>query len=201
MTQAGPGQKAEGENQAGQGIEATKTLTTKTGKIRHEVRVDLLGNKSDIWWDAANQIQDSSNGNSPIISTGGLLDGSYVDYSKSDFPAFDWVSKANFVGMRTVLGKKCWVFTENRLGISEESKEIVQKQGNYSPKQYEFPITAYIDADTRLPVLLAWGQESIRVTFLPPPQAMQTLPASIAKAESKVKETQQAMRSPHPKPF
>ena len=190
-----------GQNAAARPVETLKTLVTKTDKIRHEATVDASGHKADTWWDGPNQISNSPEWKQAIISTKSLFDGSYVDYSKTDFPDFEWVSQANFVGTKSVEGKKCWVFSEKRSSISEESKAMLEKEGNFNPQQYQFQITAYVDSETQLPVMLAFGEDSVKYIFQPPPAEMLSLPADIKKALINVTEGQQALRRPPPKPF
>lgn len=104
-------------------------------------------------------------------------------YQVSDFPEFRWVSKHNYVGTVELEQRPCLVFQ----GVDFSKKLAdwrVDQPGGEKPVSKpvaEKMMTAWIDAETRLPVQWALGNEVRKVIFTPPPSGMLTVPEKIAE--------------------
>jgi hypothetical protein len=115
-----------------------------------------------------------------------------VDYNTSDFSGFDWVGEQNFVGEKKVNGRPCLVFQDkvvtvepsqlemikstidrdfNWMGqIDENGRSISGTQASaparriFNIEDYKTQVTAYIDAETRLPIALVYASPQGAVT-------------------------------------
>ena len=93
------------------------------------------------------------------------------DYSNQDFAGFDWISAQNFIGNKTVNGKKCLVFEDRVVTVNKAELDAIvsdigrdfswarTKDGKpriFNRDDYKTSVTAYIDDETRLPVSLVY---------------------------------------------
>jgi hypothetical protein len=120
-----------------------RTLVRKTGAIRYEITAYVDGRRTEKWCQGDFQAAVIPGEANPIVTVRGAnaVGGGFTDYSKSDFPGFEWISKRNYIGVQTMEGVSCIVFHEGSKGGGDAPSTA---GGN----------TAYIAADTRLPVLL-----------------------------------------------
>ena len=158
---------------------------TKTGPVRCLVTVDSDGHRSEVWCNKELQITCMSGWNYPWIT--GVNDSRNpfrVDFSRSDFNECEWISASTFKGIQKFQGKDCLVF-----GQSADSDPT------------HFTTAAYIDLETRLPVMAVAGGEIVSYQFGPPPQAMLEFPANIRAAiQAQAKEIKHLTSMP-PRPY
>jgi len=143
-------------------------MTTKTGKILLRQTYD---DRKRIWntWcigDLNVQTTLSPDGKNWVVQTPNadphVHTPNYVDYSKSDFPDFAWISKNNYAGIKEMGGKKCIVFTASIKMNSDDPMPTL--------------LAAYIDLDTRYPVAFIQGGEFHSYEFKQPPKDTLPLP-------------------------
>lgn len=152
-------------------------ITTGEGATVDTWRVQdrlIRGVNNRAWVDASNA--------TPNIDRG--------DYATSDFAGFDWISTSNFVGEKTVEGRKCLVFKDRiitqdpgeinimktmakRMRDDWNAAKIIAGQNGqrftepepaaFNVDQYKGEVTAYIDEETRLPVALVYpiGKQNV----------------------------------------
>ena len=144
------------------------TVVTKTQSLRHEETSAGAEPKMQKW--CVPDMQVTIDGSTaPVVSLpGNAADSDYVDYSKTDFPGFEWISNRNFTGARKVLGQDCLIF---------EDQPVAKKKGSGEP----VPSTAVaaINSATRLPVSLQTGEETQTYEFGLAPTAMLALPPDV----------------------
>lgn len=173
-------------------VEIRVTLT-KTGPIRKEEEADGNGHTMVKWYTGAMQITMKSGWTTPVLSSAATnpFDSLLTDYSKTDFPGFEWISEQNFVGIKNVAGHNCLIFKDKASLVSADElrirKEIalLSAGGNASttlkidPEQFQKEAVACIDVETRLPVALQRVDETRLYQFQTPPQEMLALPKEL----------------------
>lgn len=157
-------------------VEIQALFVTKSGKIYREERHYTDGSRIELWRIGAMQISEKPDTGEVVIfepseSMLGLLDPeAYTEYSKTDFPGLDWISKRNYVGIQKVGTVDCLTFSA--------SKEIDRGEGAKGPP-VRSTIVAWIDRETRLPVCIQSGGRKVVFTFVKPPQTTLALPPKL----------------------
>jgi hypothetical protein len=77
-----------------------------------------------------------------VSATGADSGFSETDYSKTDFPGFDWISEKNYVGARTVGDRQYFVFRDKVVTLDPQDIEALEKAAgqaiaNWQDKQLE----------------------------------------------------------------
>ncbi|XHR27152.1 MAG: hypothetical protein ACFUZC_14495 [Chthoniobacteraceae bacterium] len=131
----------------------------------------------------------------------------YTDYSQTDFPGMEWVSEKNYVRSLKYMGRDCLVFQDTlSLYTAEELKELQKdrngkKRASFNPADYQIPVLAYVDSQTRLPVLLQRGSELRVYRFAAPPAAMLKPPAEVLQNIKKKTEQDKELSTMPSRPF
>jgi len=159
---------------------ASKVAVTKTDEIIREETLDekgqtwsawcLPGLQITVWPDGKSwfvqQAQANRDPNVPVAM--------FTDYSKSDFPGFEWISEKNYTGIQKVGSKTCLVFRDvSALMSPEELKQMSPGDEGSNPT---ISVVASIDVETRLPVALTRGNEAHTYEFIAPPEQKLTFP-------------------------
>jgi len=127
---------------------------TRTKPIWHVVRVDTLGNKIEQWSNGTDVFCVASGLPEPMLDTHDVYSG-FPDYTVIDFPDMGWVSLQTYQGVQPKGGRPCLVFAKDDM-------------------------TAWVDAESRLPVQWQKGGETRTFRQLPPPTERLELPSKIA---------------------
>jgi hypothetical protein len=131
----------------------------------------------------------------------------YTDYSLTDFPGMEWVSAKNYVHSLQYMGRDCLVFQDIlSLYTAEELREIQKdrngkKRASFNPADYQIPVLAYVDSQTRLPVMLQRGSELRVYRFEAPPGAMLKPPAEVLQNIKKRIEKDKELSTMPARPF
>jgi hypothetical protein len=183
--------------------ETPKLSVTKTGKVYHVRLVDGQKQIWDVWSDGTVTAAEPRKGeNAEFVAPPGDRDSInplYVNFSKSDFDGFNWISTTNFQGIRKVMGRQCLVFSDKVVTGTLSSDPHAK-----SPSSPEFTydnMVACVDAETRLPVVLTNANGITTYKFLTPPGAMQTLPQSIIALVEKQRQLSKSLARKPGKPF
>lgn len=180
-------------SQSGQRRMDTLLVITKTKDIMYEQTVDAWGGKKEKWCAGALQYSFLPGSNRwTAFDRGAFVKNSangayYSDYSSTDFPEAAWVSAKNYVDIVKYSGRDCLFFKDILILFSkDELKEINEERA----KAHQSPLTAddcivavaaYVDLETRLPVMCQRGDEVRLFKFMAPPQAMLVLPPEVQK--------------------
>lgn len=117
----------------------------------------------DKWCLGDLQITKMPNAQFPVISTAEEPDPFHMNFSRTDFPGFEWISPKNFVEVREVGGVACMIFRD-RLTVSPE---------------LSLEAEAAINLETRLPVSLQLGEGLTTFRHETPSFATLTPPADV----------------------
>ena len=194
-------------------VRIRQILCIRTGAMAYEMITDEAGKKTEKWF--ANGEQYIRKSGSSDFSSAGTKDFYNVNYeyhSPTGFPGFGWISKNKFVGIQKVLDRECLVFTDQQqelalsdpdlFAIFNDRKEhpIVKDRENHEMPIHVVNVTACIDLETRLPVLLQIGGETRTFTFLDAPTTPVVLPPELAQQlEQRQKVMEPLTRAaPHP---
>jgi hypothetical protein len=156
-----------------------RTRVRKTGPIRYEITLNADGHRYEKWCRGnlqANVIPGVDNPEVSMGSSASYGNAGFTDYTKSDFPGFDWISKGNYVGTQTMEGVRCIVFHSGPTGGAATSPVGAPAPNAKIPTTGK---TAYITADRRLPVLLDVNGDITFYQFEAPPTAPLALPANV----------------------
>lgn len=122
----------------------------------------------------------------------------FMDFSKSDFQGFEWISEKNFVGIRDVLGRKCLVFRDT---IKRTAPGMQSDDPDPASASFENGVVASVDLETRLPVTLVNENGLFVYQFYDAPTAMQTLPGNVQAVVDQQKLAAQAVARRPSRPF
>ena len=166
---AGPGAAAASSSPA---ANQRQISVTKTGTTYHREEITGTGTEIEQWWMDGFQLTGKAGG--PYSFSDGN-DGSIdqIDYQISDFPELDWIGADCYVGIASVAGVKCFFFTKQ---IQPESRAMLMRMpaGEGGPR---VEASAWLDAQTGLPVQTSVGGWRATYRFLPPPSATLDFPA------------------------
>jgi hypothetical protein len=157
-----------------------RTLVTITGPTRREINADTSGQKMEIWYTGGAEATFYPGQKDPTITLQGAnvdARGISNDYSKSDFPGFEWITRHNYTGVQMMLGIPCIVFHDGPVDVVAANAPV-----NPNPPIPQSGSTAYIAADSRLPVLLQTDGGFTMYQWEQPPSSPLTLPAAIQDA-------------------
>ena len=153
------------------------TTVVKTKSLRFEQTMLSGGAKIQKWFVPDMQIT-LRGASAPVVTLSGVTRNNYyVDYSKSDFLGFEWISPQNFTGITKVSGQDCLVFKD---------KVKVDPESSTAPRA---AAVACIALDSRLPVALQLDQEVRTYQFGAPPTDMLELPQDVALVVEKWRKT------------
>ena len=160
-----------------------RMLVIKSGQIRHEISVTGDGHRSEKWCEGDLQATVFPGERNPSItsrSTTSGGNGGFTDYSKSDFPGFDWISARKYTGTQTMEGVPCIVFHDGP--ADNGALPSGTPDPNAPPPVPKTGRTAYIAADSRLPVLLQVDGVTTFYQFEAPPATPLSLPPNVQVA-------------------
>lgn len=180
------------------------TRVRKTGSIRYETTATADGRRYQKWCTENLQATIIPGVKDPQIAMSwGAAKGNvgYTDYSKSDFSGFNWISKSNYIGTQVMAGVPCIVFhtgpadddtaiTSGTATSNPSAPAAIPKKGN----------TAYIAADSRLPVLIVDNGAITFYQFEAPPSTPLALPPNIQSAFDTVMTRLRQAAAPPPPP-
>jgi hypothetical protein len=176
----------------------TTIQVTKTGDFRLIETTNGTGH-SEVWSNGAWQVTKRPEWKELVVSNGeNSADTAWVNYSSGDFPGFQWITAENFLGLFKFKGRDCLVF-----------KDRVQKQSPVQMRQFYDPnaptpppvdpetlkedVIAYVDLETRLPVVLIAGEQMSTYAFGEPPTEQLVFPPDVKVALAASMQKVQAM--------
>jgi len=182
---------------------------TKTKSIYLEQIVSASGESSEKWCVSDVQYLISAQGtmtttDRAAFERGAAMDGGFTDYSQTDFPGWEWVSPKNFKKVIRFQGKDCILF-EDRLSLlsDEEFQELQASTASLGDtrkldrSEFEIDVRAMVDLETRLPLMLQWGEETRIYEFLPPTEGLLSPPAEVERDRlSRVRQRENIARRP-----
>jgi hypothetical protein len=187
--------------QEGKAPPPPKTLVvTKGGKVVREVLGYANGAAVEIWHLGGASVSKSQGGQSWIVSPNSTTGFESPDYVTSDFSGLEWISPSTFTGIQSFGGRKVIVFTGSvcdksatdlaiiKNGVDRQraeemlSHKLISKA--FDPNDYKVPAVAYIDLETRLPLILKYGNLTRSYQYRFPSQSVLTLPPDAVKAVS-----------------
>jgi len=166
-------------------------VVSKTKDIIFEQIVMSNGQQRKKWCLGDIQfLKRSANGKGVLIDRnaferGGLLEGDFSDFSTTDFPGFGWVGPRNYRNIVKFMNRDCLLFTDRINLVSDEEFQVIQQDAGVRNEerlnraQFEMEVTAYVDLETRLPVMLQRGKETSYYQFQSPPESTITIPAEL----------------------
>lgn len=99
------------------------------------------------------------------------------DFSVADFAGFDWLKLENYQGVQIVQGRPCYLFTAE---IQPEDAKLLAGAGLTKGGESKDTVRAFIDVETKHPVILQRGEETRIFTIGTPKPGDLILPSEIA---------------------
>lgn len=170
-----------------------RVKVTKTESIYLEQIVAASGESSEKWCVGDVQYLISAQGTMTktdrgAFERGATIDGSFTDYSQTDFPGWEWVSPKNFKKVIRFQGKDCILFEDRLSLLTEEEFQELQASNAHAGdarklerSEFEVDVRAMVDLETRLPVMLQRGEETRIYEFLPPTEGLLSPPAEVER--------------------
>ncbi len=214
---AGGAPATDGTAGGGQGEESkqkeavvTQLTVVKTGSRILEYYVDATGQRHEIWHVAGLRIMMHLTGAAkPLVCPeygGGDIDS--INFALSDFAGLDWISAKTYAGVAKYQGRDCIIFNSSvsplearAQKLEEAGIEQARALGYHPADPIKVPATAYIDLDTRLPLVVQFGGEKRTYQYGPPPRALLQLPAPLAGPAEEYEHRIEALSAPASRPF
>jgi len=180
---------------------ASKVAVTKTEDVIREETLDEKGQTWSAWCLPGLQITVWPDGKSWFVQQAqadrdpNVPVAMFTDYSKSDFPGFEWISEKNYAGIQKVGSKTCLIFRDTMVLMTpEELKQAALGGDGASPT---ISVVASIDVETRLPVALTRGSEAHTYEFIAPPEQKLAFPTIVQNLiDNRNKNVQSVTRRP-----
>ncbi|MEI8342193.1 MAG: hypothetical protein WCH43_11760 [Verrucomicrobiota bacterium] len=177
-------------------------ITTKTGEIFHEETIDISGGKYEKW-----QFGSEMYVKTPGLSYWGVLDSrshnekvtaveeDSLPIPASGFRGLDLVNKQNYAGLIKTSHGENFVFI---IGGSNELDLSNSKTAN--AKLETLANVIFIDASTRLPVIVNTPEVKQTIVFAPPPTATLVMPSDLSAQINNAKALRAKLIRPGPLP-
>jgi hypothetical protein len=175
-------------------------VVTKGGKVVREVIAYSNGSAIELWHRGGVTLSRNPSTHAWSVSPRSTVGFESPDYVSSDFSGLEWISPATFTGIQSLQGRKVIVFTGSvcdkgttdlsilKNGVDRQRGEeavrghLVTKA--FDSNDYKVPAVAYIDLETRLPLMIKYGNMIRSYRFRTPSQSILTLPPDAVKAVS-----------------
>jgi len=175
------------------------STVVKTGSTILELHTDASGKRKEIWHLGGLMVMKLPDAAEPIVRPDSVQADIYsVNFATADFAGLDWISPTTYTGMAKYHGRDCIQFKGNVSPLNPKAREeeaiaIGQAKafGQPVPEEIRVPAVAYIDLETRLPLVITFGNEKRVYQYGTPPTAMLALPLELASA---VKEREKQMK-------
>lgn len=179
------------------GTETHQVNMTKTRTIISEDIVDGMGRHDSIWHVGPLQYRkppeqtiwfesSAARGNVEVHSD-------FRPLPANGFRGWDWVGEETYVGTLPLGTVSCLVFAP------EGAKGI---KGALTKEQVAALTTvAFVNVETRLPVMMRVGNVTQQFVFAPPPTAMQELPTDLKEQIKQAEQARQRLYQPAPRPY
>jgi hypothetical protein len=156
---------------------STSSTFTKDGKIYQVVSIDQNGGKTVRWSDKRMLAAYLPGLNKSIIihDEGSIY---YIDFSKSDYPDFFWISHKNYVGVAQVGGGKALVF-KGKVRLPTLTAPSIPSLSQDHGESAE--VIGLVDLVTRRPLLLQADSEQLSYQFSKTSPNL-TLPPDVANS-------------------
>jgi hypothetical protein len=132
------------------------------------------------------------------------VDPAAQDPTTQDFQEFSWLSRDTFQTRQKVADREYLIFRENAPALRIIDPKLFYNIQSSNPRSERLkdlvPVTAVVDAATKLPVSLQIGNEFHVYTFLAPDTDMLVLPEEFARAAAQTEGLLRQMHRSHPLP-
>jgi hypothetical protein len=175
-------------------------LVTKAGKVVREVIAYANGTSVEIWHRGGVTVSRNQGSQAWSASPESAAGFESPDYITADFSGLGWISPATYTGIQSFGGRKVIVFTgsvcdKSATDLSVLKNGVDRQRGEearsghrvtkaFDPNDYKVPAVAYIDLETRLPLILKYGNLTRSYRYRSPSQSELTLPPDAVKAVS-----------------
>ena len=174
-----------------------QVVTTKTGQIVHEEQTDVSNRKVELWFNGGTQYGRGGDGTVWFeVGPGAPGQQNYRPLPANGFRNLDWISAGNFAGSVPSGNTTCLIFVPGgyqKLDLSDPAQQAARLK--------TATVIAYIDATSRLPILVRNRDETRVYRFGPPPVEMQSLPADLASQIKQGVEGRARLYAPAPRPL
>lgn len=171
----------------------SQSSVVKTGPTILEESLDAKGQRVEVWHVSGLRVTKRPD-ERPVVSPDYYGGGDIysVNFAVSDFAGLEWISAKTYTGVVQYQGKDCLVFNDNISPLTARLREeeviaINQAKvfGMEVPVERKVPAAAYIDLESRLPLLVTFGNEKRAYEYGSTPTTSLQLPPDVA---SQVKE-------------
>ena len=175
------------------------STVVKTGSTILELNTDTSGQRKEIWHVGGLMVMKRSDAAEPTVWPDSVQPDIYsANFADGDFAGLDWISPTTYTGMAKYQGRDCIQFSGEVSPLNPKAREeeaIAIREaitfGQPVPQEVKVAAVAYIDLETRLPLIATFGKEKRIYQYGTPPTADLTLPAELANA---VKEREKQMK-------
>lgn len=166
---------------------ATQAKFVKTGSTIFEQSVSPEGRPQEIWHIGGIRVAKISGAAAPIVCPDfGGGDIFSINFSSSDFAGLDWISKDSYSGIVKYQGRDCILFKSEVSPLSRDEQDALsarilseRAEGLPVDQVIKVPAVAYVDLETRLPILAVFGGQKRSYQYNSPPAQKLSLPMEL----------------------
>lgn len=156
----------------------TRIVLTRTGNIGHKV-ANLADGQTDETWIIDESWVERRPGVPRLVTGLGGVD-------PLSLPEFNWISKDCFIGTKKFRGRDCLVFQCKMDPLRITNPSLAAAIGGRGPEADE-TVTAYVDSETRYPILVQIGADSRLYTISTIPHLPLAVPPDFTAAAAEAK--------------
>lgn len=176
-----------------------RATVARTQNILHEEIVDGRGCCADTWYLGVRQYRKPHGGTAWFLSeparANTAQDSSYDPLPAIGFRNWHWVGPETYVGTVLLGGKECLAFVPEGPGtFGKNTEHLAERLG-------KAPHVAYVDAESRLPVLQRMGTATQTFRFESLPPGLLTLPADLSAQIRATEEARARLLQAAPRPY
>ena len=181
----------------------------KTGKTILEQNLDAGGQREQIWHMNGLRLSKPVDAPHPLIGPDSSEGDIYsINFAVSDFAGLDWVSAKTYQGITKYQGRDCIIFNDQVSPLTgvlrkQEAVNILNAKvwNQPVPEEVKVPAVAYIDLQTRLPLLVIFGGEKRVYQYGTPPMDPLSLPPELASTMKDYAQKMEKLSAPAVRAF
>lgn len=200
----------------------TKSILKGGGMIL-EITTRAGGSSTQTWYLPGGVRMHSADGKTWIVGVASPAGFETADYAAQDFAGLGWISAQNFKGEAEYKGRKCYVFSDKVVTTEASELEAIKSHldrsfdtvktdenghttvqvgvhPQFHIEDFKKDVYAYIDEETRLPVVVMYKTPGGMVTRTYQYQKLQSMPPvppEVRKALDSFKQREKSLSVPH----
>ena len=193
-------QKSDTDKQNPKFVETGKDEFSKSQNLRHVIYNKAPNFHVEIWIKDNHEFFFRPDLKGPIYTPLETPNNPYKIELDRDFPDFDWICEKNFIGIKKLENREYLYFdtSKNNKKFEHTAMSVRGTEGEYDV--YKSPNIAFIDLETRLPLIIKEGNEMMAYKFSDSPKKI-SLPTDLQARLDAMEKKERKIRSMPGRPY